>query len=233
MTTVLAAASATDKGLVRETNQDAVLTDGMLYAVADGFGHKGDHASRRAVEALLAGFAAAPDRDGLVVAAHHANEQIWSPEDADGPTTGTTLIALAVLPAELGGPVAVAIGDSRLYRIRERVMEQVTDDHSVAGELIRAGQLTSDEARSHPQRHLLTRALGIGPTIYPDVIDVECRPGDRLLICSDGLYTELDDGVILSAATTEDPTHAAQQLVDEANGRGGADNISVIVIDVG
>ncbi len=152
---------------------------------------------------------------------------------AEGGTSGTTLTAVAVLPAEQGGPVAVNVGDSPLYRIRGGQMVQLTNDHSVAGELVRVGEITRAQARSHPQRHLLTRALGIGPQLRLDVVDVDCHPGDRLLISSDGLFAAADDADILAAASLPDPEDAARGLVEVANAAGGSDNTSVVVLDIG
>lgn len=233
MPSVLSAATATDQGPVRETNQDAYLADGILYAVADGFGVRGDHASATALDALAAGFAAAPDRDGLLEAVQQANLRVFDLLGDEPTVSGTTLTAVAVFDPDHGGPVAVNIGDSPLYRIREGRMEQLTDDHSVAGELVRLGEITRDEARWHPQRHLLTRALGIGPDIGPDVFEIDCGPGDRLLISSDGLFAAADEALIVDAATSSDPQTAVRRLVEVANAAGGSDNTTVVVIDLG
>lgn len=233
MASVLRAATATDQGPVRESNQDACLADGILYAVADGFGVRGDHASTTALDALAAGFAAAPDRDGLLEAVQLANLRIFELLGDEPTVSGTTLTAVVVFGREQGGPLAVNIGDSPLYRIRDGRMEQLTDDHSVAGELVRIGEITRDEARWHPQRHLLTRALGIGPHISPDVFAIDCGPGDRLLISSDGLFASADETLIVDAATSPDPQTAVRRLVEVANDAGGSDNTTVVVIDLG
>lgn len=233
MATVVAAAAATEQGPVRESNQDAVLADGILYAVADGFGACGEHASRIALEVLAAGFAARPDRPGLVEAVHQANQRVWDFLTGDDAVSGATLTAVAFFDAEHGGPVAVNIGDSPLHVIRDGRMDQLTDDHSVSGELVRAGEITRDEARSHPQRHLLTRALGIGPHVKPDLVDIECRPGDRLLISTDGLFAAAADAAIVDAAATVEPEAAVRRLVEVANDAGGHDNTTVVVIDIG
>ncbi|MGV0741665.1 PP2C family protein-serine/threonine phosphatase [Mycolicibacterium sp. XJ870] len=230
---VLTAATASDQGPVRESNQDAVLADGILYAVADGFGVLGEHASRIALEALAAGFAEAPDRDGLIAAVQRANQQVWEFVTGDGAVSGATLTVVAVFEPEQGGPLVVNIGDSPLHRIRDGRMVQLTDDHSVAGELVKAGEITRDQARFHPQRHLLTRALGIGPQIHPDLLDIECRPGDRLLISSDGLFAAAGESAIVEAANTAEPEMAARRLVEVANNAGGSDNTSVVIIDIG
>ncbi|MGV0779773.1 MerR family transcriptional regulator [Mycolicibacterium sp. XJ775] len=233
MASVLRSATATDQGPVRESNQDSLLADGILYAVADGFGPEGDHASRIAVEALAAGFTAAPDRDGLIGAVQQANEQVFAHVSASGTSSGATLTVVAIFGDEQGGPLAINIGDSPLNLIREGAMSQLTNDHSVSGELVRAGEITREEARFHPHRHLLTRALGIGPAIRPELFDLECRPGDRLLISSDGLFAGADDADIIDAAAEDDPEVVAQRLVQVANDAGGSDNTTVIVIDIG
>lgn len=233
MASVLRSATATDQGPVRESNQDSLLADGILYAVADGFGPEGDHASRIAVEVLAAGFAAAPDRDGLIGAVQAANEQVFAHVSASGTSSGATLTVVAVFGDEQGGPLAINIGDSPLNRIRDGAMSQLTNDHSVSGELVRAGEITREEARFHPHRHLLTRALGIGAVIRPDLFDLDCRPGDRLLISSDGLFAGAEDADIVIAAAADEPEVAAQRLVRVANDAGGSDNTTVIVIDIG
>ncbi len=234
MASVLRAATATDQGPVRESNQDSALADGILYAISDGFGPAGDHASRIAVEVLAAGFAAAPDRDGLIGAVQQANEQVSAHVSASGTSSGATLTVVAMFGDEEGGPLVINIGDSPLNRIRDGVMCQLTDDHSVSGELVRAGEITREEARYHPQRHLLTRALGIGPNIRPGLFDLDCRPGDRLLISSDGLFASAEDDEITAAAVADaEPEAAARRLVQVANDAGGSDNTTVIVIDIG
>lgn len=233
MAWVLTAATATDQGPVRASNQDALLVEGILYAVSDGFGVGGEDASRIALETLAAGFAATPDRDGLTAAVYEANEKVWAQAAPGGPTSGATLTVVALFDAEQGGPLAINIGDSPLHRIRDGRMEPLTDDHSVAGELVRAGELTREQARRHPQRHLLTRALGIGPQIRPDLVELDCCPGDRLLISSDGLFAAAAAADIRDAAAVAEPAVAVRRLVEVANDAGGHDNTTVIVIDIG
>jgi serine/threonine protein phosphatase PrpC len=233
MASVSTAATATDKGPVRPTNQDRALVQPPVYAVADGFGSHGDVASRLAVDTLCEELAAGVDRDALLRAVEHANARIFQHADtltADE-TIGTTLVALAMLADADGGPVAMSIGDSRLYRIRDGLLQRLTEDDSVVGHLVRVGELTEEQARWHPKRHLLTRALGIAPEVDPQVVDVECLPGDRLLISSDGLFGQVADEDILATAST-DPDAAARDLVGLANAAGGADNVTVVVIDI-
>ena len=233
MASVLRSATATDQGPVRASNQDSLLAEGILYAVADGFGPDGDHASRIAVEVLSADFAASPDRDGLIGAVQEANDRVFAHVSAAGTSSGATLTVVAVFGDEQGGPLVINIGDSPLNRIRDGAMSQLTNDHSVSGELVRTGEITREEARFHPHRHLLTRALGIGPVIRPELFDLECRPGDRLLISSDGLFAGADDADIVTAAADAEPEVAARRLVQVANDAGGSDNTTVIVIDFG
>ncbi|WP_246584950.1 PP2C family protein-serine/threonine phosphatase [[Mycobacterium] fortunisiensis] len=234
LASVSGAATATDQGPVRESNQDAALVEGILFAVSDGFGPGGEHASRIALEVLAAGFAAAPDRSGLIGAVREANDQVFAHVSASGTSSGATLTAVAMFGDAEGGPMVINIGDSPLNRIRDGVMRQLTDDHSVSGELVRTGEITREEARYHPHRHLLTRALGIGPYIRPDLFDLDCRPGDRLLISSDGLFAGAEDAEIAAAAAADaEPQTAAQRLVQVANDAGGSDNTTVIVIDIG
>ncbi len=234
MASVVRAATATDQGPVRDSNQDAALIDGILYAISDGFGPDGDHASRIALEVLAAGFAAAPDRDGLLAAIQQANEQVFAHVSASGTSSGATLTVVAMFGDDHGGPMAVNIGDSPLNQIRDGGMRQLTDDHSVSGELVRAGEISPEEARFHPHRHLLTRALGIGPYIRPDLFDLDCQPGDRLLISSDGLFAgAVDADVAVAAGVDVEPEAAAQRLLQVADDAGGSDNTTVIVIDIG
>lgn len=232
MTLVLTAATATDQGPVRESNQDAALVEGILYAVSDGFGIGGEHASRTALEILAATFAATPDRDGLIAAVQQANEKVWAQATPATATSGATLTVVAFFSPEQGGPLALNIGDSPLNRIRDGHMEQLTADHSIAGELVSAGEITRTESRYHPQRHLLTRALGIGPQVRLDLVELECRPGDRLLISSDGLFAAAEDADIVAAAVIAEPEQAVRKLIEVANDAGGRDNTTVIVIDI-
>jgi serine/threonine protein phosphatase PrpC len=234
MTYRLNAAAGSEQGPVRPSNQDAVLAEGILFAVSDGFGAEGGNASRIALETLASGFADAPDRDGLLAAAQQANDRVWSYISNAAPdragASGATLTAIAFFDE---GPVAVNVGDSPLNRIRDGQMQQLTNDHSVSGELVRVGEITRAQARVHPQRHLLVRALGIGPRVRLDVRDVDCLPGDRLLISSDGLFAAAEDSDVLAAALADTPEVAVQRLIEVANEAGGSDNTSVVVIDIG
>jgi protein phosphatase len=233
--------SATDIGLVRTKNQDQVLVSPGLYAVADGMGGHaaGEVASATAISALEAAFGAGDQRsaESLVTAARAANRAVWEQARNNRGMLGmgTTLVALAVVEKDDGtsGLAVAHVGDSRLYLLRGQSFRQLTIDHSLVQELIDDGQITVAQAAVHPQRHVLTRALGVEPSVEVDVIDLSPRYGDRYLLCSDGLSREATDEQIAAVLTRfSDPNEAAKELVALANSRGGNDNITVVVVDV-
>jgi protein phosphatase len=233
--------SATDVGLVRSNNQDQFLVSPGLYAVADGMGGHaaGEVASSTAIKALQAAFAASSERsaESLESAAKAANRAVWEQARTNRGMLGmgTTLVALAVVENGDGtnGLAVAHIGDSRLYLLREGALKQVTVDHSLVQELVDEGQISSAQAAVHPQRHVLTRALGVEPTVQVDLIDVPPKHGDRYLLCSDGLPREASDEQIAAVLTRfPDPSEAAKELVSLANSRGGSDNVTVVVVDV-
>lgn len=237
--TVLRSGSASDVGQVRTVNQDLALEAPNLFAVADGMGGHagGEVAARLAVEALREQFDAQPTAEGLIDAVAAANSAVWSEgqEQAELHGMGTTLTAAALVANSHGDDVValVNVGDSRAYVFRNRSLTQITSDHSLAEERVRQGALTEAEAAVHPHRHILTRALGIGPGVDVDLWELHLHPGDRLVLCSDGLTNEVSDDEIATALSQSlDPDAVAHQLVDEANRRGGSDNITVVVVDV-
>jgi len=233
----LEAGTASHTGLVRTANQDSVgMADG-LYVVADGMGgHRGGEvASAEAVAAMLAVFDRR-DRPGLVAAVRSANRTILE-RSAVQPSLsgmGTTLCALAVVNSASGDEVlAVAnIGDSRVYRFAAGELVQVSDDHSLVADLVRAGELSAEEAARHPQRNILTRALGIEADPVIDSWELEPVLGDRYLLCSDGLFNELDDGMLAEMLAVGSVQETADRLVDEAVENGGHDNVTVLVVEV-
>ncbi len=235
--TTMTAGSATDIGRVRTQNQDGVLVDGSVFAVADGLGGGGELASALALETVRAAFAANPTADGLRDACHEANRVVWAlaQDEAELATMGTTLTAAAVLP-DGSGVAVVTIGDSRLYLSRDGALRRVTRDHSMVQDLVDAGELTDAEARVHPQRPILTRVLGMGPEIEPDLFHLTVRDGDRLLLCTDGVVAELDDDAISAVLGGDDgvggPGGVARDVVQRAVANGGQDNASAVVIDV-
>jgi protein phosphatase len=235
--TELRAGGATDTGLVRDHNEDRYLVDENLFAVADGVGgHKaGEVASQTAVDTLQREFTE-PTTDALIDAVKTANRTVWNlaETNSDQRGMGTTLTAIALV--DDGGEERLAIvnvGDSRAYLLQQGELEQLTEDHSLVEQLVREGQLTPEEAQVHPQRSIITRALGLDPEVEVDSWELTPYKGDRLLLCSDGLTNEVsDDGIASTLRTVGDPEEAAQQLVNEAREHGGSDNITCVVVDV-
>ncbi|MBV8983418.1 MAG: Stp1/IreP family PP2C-type Ser/Thr phosphatase [Acidimicrobiia bacterium] len=235
--TELRAGGATDTGLVRDHNEDRYLADEHLFVVADGVGgHKaGEVASQTAVETLQHAFTE-PTTENLVEAVKTANRTVWNLAEAnsDQRGMGTTLTAIALV--DDGGEDRLAIvnvGDSRAYLLQQGQLEQLTEDHSLVEQLVREGQLTPEEAQVHPQRSIITRALGLDPDVEVDSWELTPYKGDRLLLCSDGLTNEVSDADIATTLrTVGDPEEAAKQLVDAARDHGGNDNITCVVVDV-
>jgi serine/threonine protein phosphatase PrpC len=229
------AAGLTDPGLTRSQNEDSLLIEPPLYAVADGMGgHRaGEIASRVALQELLATAPRSVDAKALARSVRAANRAVIESAAKSRTRTGmgTTLTAAMVD----GTYVAIAhVGDSRAYLLHEGHLARVTDDHSLVADLVRQGSISEEEARFHPQRSVITRALGSDPDMVPDVYEIDAVPGDRLLLTSDGLTGMIPDDYIADLLSQDrDPEHAAAQLVEAANRAGGYDNITVIVIDLG
>ncbi|HWD09749.1 MAG TPA: Stp1/IreP family PP2C-type Ser/Thr phosphatase [Actinomycetota bacterium] len=225
-------AVVTDVGLVRSNNEDAYLVAPPLFAVADGMGgHRaGEVASAEAIETLAA--QAGHDTDSLVAAVHAANEAVFA-RATDNPALtgmGTTITAML----STGGSVQIVhVGDSRAYLLRGGRLRRLTQDHTVVDRLAREGKISPADVEHHPQRSVLERALGVGPDVDLDVQLIDIHPGDRLLLCTDGLTSMLEDDGIRSVLLNErEPQSAAQRLVDEALQAGGKDNVTALVVDV-
>jgi PPM family protein phosphatase len=227
--------AGTDTGLQRRANEDSLLARAPLFVVADGMGgaRAGEVASRIAVESFHAGLAHDEDpEEGLVAHALAANARIYelSRENAEQAGMGTTLTAVYVGEDE----VAVAhVGDSRAYCLREGELLRLTDDHSLVDELIREGRLTPEEAEEHPQRSIITRALGPEETVEVDTRSFRARAGDLYLLCSDGLTSMVGEARL--AELLRQHAHArlrdaGEALIAEANRAGGRDNITVILL---
>src|SRR4051794_4581289 len=224
--------ASTDTGQVRDGNEDSYLVDRRLelFAVADGMGgHRaGEIASATALEGLkLAVTEGSPVADAV----GRANTAVWDKAAADTELAGmgTTLTA-AIFDA---GTLTIAhVGDSRAYLLRADQLERLTTDHSLVEELIRDGKLTEEQAAVHPQRSIITRALGVDSSVEVDVYSLVLEGGDRVILCSDGLTSMVRPTGIAEVLRAEpDPTAAANALVDAANAAGGEDNITVIVLD--
>ncbi len=237
--TTFRAGAATDKGRVRANNQDSQLVvEGRLFAVADGMGgHRGGEvASATALESLSASLGEATT-GALLAGVTGANTAVFTRASHDpelrGMGTTLTVLALVVGPDGTERLAVANVGDSRAYRLRGDELQQMTEDHSLVESLVRQGRLSAEEAVTHPQRNILTRALGIEPQVEVDLWEMSAVPNDRFLLCSDGLFNEVEPAVI--AATLRklaDPTDAAQELVRLANEGGGRDNITCVVVDI-
>jgi protein phosphatase len=224
----------TSVGRVRRVNEDSYLAVPPIYAVADGMGGhgSGDVASRLAVEVLARSVMLRPlFTEAVLHALEEANQVIVEHE---GPNRmGTTVTGLAGLETMGGDRLMIFnVGDSRVYRLRADRIEQLTVDHSEVQELVLAGVLTPEQARIHPRRNVVTRALGGGPDLVADHWLVPATGGDRFLICSDGLFGELPDEVMAPLLAIADPHQAAATLVAAANDAGGHDNITALVVDI-
>ncbi|MDM7832203.1 PP2C family protein-serine/threonine phosphatase [Cellulomonas edaphi] len=227
---------ATDRAQ-RAHNEDAVLAADGVYVVADGMGghESGDVASRTAVETLQALSRGVPDvaRARAVLRAAHARLRALPASD-ELRRPGTTASGV-VLSEHDGTPcwLVLNVGDSRTYRMAGGVLEQVTQDHSEIAELVASGVVPPQDAARYPRRNVVTRALGGGSeTVDPDVFWLPVSPGDRMLVCSDGLTDELPDSRIEAELKAEaDPQAAADRLVGAALAAGGSDNVTVLVVD--
>ena len=234
----IALAALSDTGRVRAGNQDALAllentSHERLMLIADGMGgHRGgETASRICLEMVERVFRephGTPEhrlRRGLVL----ANEEIYSHALANEELRGMGTTAVAALLTPEGGAWVAWVGDSRCYRLRDGALEQLTRDHSLMSEWISIGVITAHAAKTHRRRHELTRALGQSSEVVIDLIEIDLRSGDRLLLCSDGLHGYVQERAITLALAAGTPDDAARALVDAANASGGSDNVSVAV----
>ena len=234
--------SITDIGKRRSSNQDFVYASEQpvgnlpnLLIVADGMGghNAGDLASRYTVESMVDYIEKAEEKRPiplLSMAIHHANDLVMEKSRTDRALEGmgTTVVAATIQDEYL---YVANVGDSRLYLIDQDI-EQITRDHSLVEEMIRMGELQRQDARSHPDRNVITRAIGVHSPVKIDFFDMKLEKGDRILLCSDGLTNMIDDDEILRIVKKcSSPKEAAQRLVTEANKSGGKDNISVVLAE--
>jgi PPM family protein phosphatase len=231
------AAGQTDTGRKRRRNEDAFVCDPPLFAIADGMGgaQAGELASRLAAAAIEEAAAAVSDKEGVVGVVRTANARIFQRSLQDPGVAGMGTTATVALVDERAGTLSVAhVGDSRAYRFRDGTLEQLTTDHSLVGELVRSGRLTEDEAAVHPHRSVITRALGTEAEVEVDTLTVDLRPGDLVLLCSDGLSAMVRDDEIarVLGAADADPHRAAEALIGAANTAGGEDNVTVVLFEV-
>ena len=237
----------TDLGRLRENNEDkfdfyepedpAVLaTKGFFYGIADGMGghNAGQIACELALKTIIHSYYASASTDidaSLRRAVDEANALIWDTAQMipDRHGMGTTLTAVVVREDQA---TIVQVGDSRAYLIRDNKIAQITEDHSWVAEQVRLGAMTLEEAQSSPFRNIITRSIGTAATIEADVTTQALHPGDLLVLCSDGLSGHLEPGEIQSITQDHSPSVAATRLVEQANERGGRDNITTLVLSV-
>jgi len=229
-------AARTDPGRKRRGNEDSFVLQPPLFAIADGMGgaKAGEVASALAASALEERGARDGGREHVVELIQEANRRVHERAQTDAATSGMgTTITVAIV--ENDGSVTFGhVGDSRAYLLRGNTLGQLTDDHSLVAELVRRGELSPQAAEVHPQRSVITRALGTDPDVDVDAFTVETKPGDIFLICSDGL-SDMVDGVDIERilrAERADLDAAARALVQAANRAGGEDNITAILFEV-
>jgi serine/threonine protein phosphatase PrpC len=230
-------AALSHPGRRRRHNEDSYVMQPPLFAVADGMGgaKAGEVASSLAAGAVQESGSDGENGEARVASLiEEANRRVFrrASEDRDATGMGTTMTVALVEDDS----VAIGhVGDSRAYLIRDGRLEQLTDDHSLVAELVRSGKLTPEEAESHPQRSVITRALGTEADVDVDTFSVDAAPGDLFLLCSDGLTTMVDDETILAAVEENRPDleSAAKALINAANRGGGEDNITVVFFEVG
>ena len=236
----------TDIGIVRQMNQDFIFASdspvgalASLYIVADGMGgHKaGDFASRFCVEKFTELIReAGPDQYSIITLIEESlrktNEQLMfkAGESADYDGMGTTFVGCTIAPD--GTMIAMNIGDSRLYLINKEI-KQITEDHSLVAEMVRRGEIKKEEARFHPKKNVVTRAISAAGVAIPDFFEVRLQPGDIVLLCSDGLSNMVSDDKIKSILSSDEKVkQKAESLTELALKNGGRDNITVLLIDV-
>ena len=230
----IAVGAKTDVGCVRDQNEDSMLVKAPLLVVADGIGGQeaGEVASKIAVETMDEQAPLVADAQALGEAVEEANRAVMEAADMGRgrPGMGTTLTA-----AVIDGSVMVVaqVGDSRCYRMRGGELEQLTHDHSLIASLIETGQITEEEAKTHPSRSIITKALGSDPDMVPDLFEFDVKKGDRIVLCSDGLHGMISREELADVLrNTAHPQKAASQLVELAKAHGGMDNVTVIVANV-
>jgi serine/threonine protein phosphatase PrpC len=235
---VIRAYAASHQGLVRAENQDGYLVqplrgrEGWLVAVADGIGGAPDGAgaSRHMIRVLAQDPTPYHSVASLEAVVKRANQEIfrWGHEQDRLAGMGTTVTIAQVMPGEL---LVAHVGDSRCYRLRAGHLERLTRDHAVAAELEAAGQISAAEARVHPQRHMLTRAVGPWSSVRVDLLGVPWHPADRLLLCTDGLFGLVTDEEIARILLAHEGDEAVEALVATALRHGGTDNVTVVLVE--
>ena len=235
--TTLAWGAVTDTGRLRDVNQDGVFVADNVFVVADGMGgHRGGEVASAIVVEEMAKITTVSSTDELIEMVQRANREVLDRARSDPSLygMGTTMVALVAMTDADSERLCVAnVGDSRLYVRTKDEMLQLTDDHSLVEGMVRDGWISPEEAMVHPQRNVVTRALGVEDELLVDAWELLAVTGDRYLLCSDGLTNELSDAEILGILDeTDDPAEAASSLVQAACTAGGRDNVTVVVVDV-
>lgn len=223
--------ACSEVGLVRQINEDSKCHEPPLFAVADGMGGHlaGDVASALAIKTLISELERS---DSLGAAVHEANRAIHAAALSKPQLAGMGTTLTALVAGEASAQIA-HVGDSRAYLLRQASLTRLTQDHTVVSRLVQQGKLMPEDADRHPQRSYLERALGVDSEVEVDVHVLDLFPGDRVLLCSDGLFGMIDDDLIQQVLTGEKaPQRAAERLCEEAIHAGGADNVTTIVIDI-
>ena len=234
--------SLTDVGVVRKVNQDYVYTSDKpvghlpnLFVVADGMGgHRaGDYASKYTVEVLERELKRTDEEDverALIQAVKVANHELIREAGTDEHLKGmgTTIVVATIINQMM---YFANVGDSRLYLINQGIL-QLTKDHSLVEEMVRLGEMDKADAKDHPDKNIITRAVGVVPELSVDFFEVELKPGDTVLMCSDGLTNMIEDEEIKKIVLGQrDIVEKAEKLIDTANENGGKDNITVVLIE--
>ena len=225
-------------GVHEPVDEEDLRARGRLAVVCDGMGGGvcGLTASRLAVKIMIREYRDAPPEvsveEALRRGLESANTEVFKAgiDNVRYRGMGTTATAIAVLEDEA---YLAHVGDSRAYLVRDESISQITDDHTLVNKLLRSGAITEEQARDHPQSHVITRCIGGRPRVEVDIIGpLALQTGDRFVLCSDGLYGQVNDDAILYAVCTHPPREACQSLVEQANDSGGADNITVLILSV-
>ena len=227
-------AGRTDTGRVRDANQDAILSGERLAVVADGLGgHSGGEVASAIAVGLVQAAFTGRSADELHAAVRAANRAIWDRACTTSELAGMGTTICAAGLTDDGQLAVVHVGDSRAYLLHDGSLTRLTDDHSVTAELVRRGELSEEYALRHPHHGILTRALGVGPDVDLEVGALPAEKGDRLLLCTDGLFNEVPaDEIASTMAATEGLEATVDVLVELALSRGGRDNVAVVVAEI-
>ncbi len=228
------AAGRTDRGKVREINEDTFGYHDNLFVVADGMGghQAGEVASAIAVETILKADLSSEVKGVLKKTLAAANQAILKEAAQNKELNGMgTTVAVLYLGTERA--YVTHIGDSRVYYLSGDDLKQLTHDHSLVYELVKSGEITAEEAKSHPQRNILTRALGSNETLVTEIIEIEVTKGDKFLLCSDGLTNSIPEALIKELMSGgEEPEAIVERMINSANELGGTDNITVVLVEI-